>query len=85
MITQSHYQRVYALAVRAKQTIAVSFAGARDMRGSISCGDGGDGPWYGLGNSYTVKTGGTCLIRVGANPQSGEPWDGGFTLAIIVK
>jgi hypothetical protein len=84
-ITKTNYIANYALAVHAGQTITVSFAGAHDMRGSITCGHDGDGPWYGEGNSFTTKTDGTCLIRVAANTHSGDPWDGGFTLAVIVR
>lgn len=84
-ITKTNYVVNYALTVRAGQTISVSFAGTHDMRGSITCGHDGDGPWYGTGNSFTTKTSGTCIIRVAANTHSGDPWDGGFTLAVIVR
>jgi hypothetical protein len=84
-ITKTNYVVNYALAVHAGQTITVSFAGTHDMRGSITCGNDGDGPWYGTGNSFTTKTSGTCIIRVAANTHSGDPWDGGFTLAVIVR
>ncbi len=82
-LTQQNYRATYALDVDAGQTVIVSFVGAHDMTGEISCGDTGDGPWGGTGNSYTVKQSETCYISVGANTRSGDPWNGNFTLAVL--
>ena len=74
----------YLLNVSAGQTIIVTFTGAGAMRGSISGQGTGGGPYYGSGDSFAVPTNGMYTIYVGANTMAGEPWEGGFTLAVLV-
>ncbi len=83
-ITPKHYRDIYALDVKAGQTLVVSFASAHPMTGEIACADTGDGPWYGTGNSFTAPKTGTCFINVGANTRAGDPWSGNYTLAVVV-
>ena len=84
-LTPDHYRNIYSLAVGARQSLVIAFAGAHDMTGEISCGaDGGDGPWYGGGNVFTTAHAGTCFINVGANTRSGDPWSGNYTLTVVI-
>ena len=63
---------------------SITFAGAGTMRGSVQCQGGvADGPYYGTGNSITIKVSGECDISAGANTMA-EPWTGNFTLAVLV-
>jgi hypothetical protein len=83
-VTRSEPQQVYKLDVEAGQIMIITFAGAGTMRGSVQCQGGvGDGPYYGSGDSITIKVSGECDISVGANTMA-EPWTGRFTLAVVV-
>lgn len=84
-VTPNHPRVTYALDVRAGQMLTISFTGARDMTGEIGCGNTGDGPWYGSGNTFTAPLTGTCFVSVGENMRAGDPWSGNFTLAVLVK
>lgn len=82
-VTPHAPQQVYRVSVDAGQVVTITFAGAGPMRGSVSCQGGvGDGPYYGTGNSITVKVSGDCDISVGANTMANE-WTGDFTLAVL--
>ncbi len=83
-VTQSSPQQDYRIDVEAGQVMTITFAGAGPMRGSVSCQGGvGDGPYYGTGNSITIKVSGNCDISAGANTMAHE-WTGDFTLAVLV-
>jgi len=82
-VTPSAPQQLFQVNVDAGQVITITFAGAGPMRASMACQGGvGDGPYYGSGNSITVKVSGNCDISVGANTMANE-WTGDFTLAIL--
>ncbi len=82
-VTPGAPQQLFQVNVDAGQVITITFAGAGPMRGSVACQGGvGDGPYYGTGNSITVKVSGNCDISVGANTMANE-WTGDFTLAIL--
>jgi len=82
-VTPSAPQQVFQVDVDAGQVVTITFAGAGPMRGSVACQGGvGDGPFYGTGNSVTVKVSGNCDISVGANTMANE-WTGDFTLAVL--
>jgi len=82
-VTPSAPQQVFQVNVDAGQVVTITFAGAGPMRGSVTCQGGvGDGPYYGTGNSITVKVSGNCDISVGANTMANE-WTGDFTLAVL--
>lgn len=82
-VTPHAPQQVYRVDVDAGQVLTITFAGAGPMRGSVTCQGGvGDGPYYGTGNSITVKVSGNCDISVGANTMANE-WTGDFTLAVL--
>ena len=83
-LTPQHYRAIYSLKVGARQTLVITFAGAEAMTGEISCGNTGDGPWYGGGNSFTTTKAGICFINVGANTRAGDPWSGNYTLAVVI-
>jgi hypothetical protein len=49
----------------------------------VTCQGGvGDGPYYGTGNSITVKVSGNCDISAGANTMAND-WTGDFTIAVL--
>jgi hypothetical protein len=82
-VTQSAPQQIFQVNVDAGQVVTITFAGAGPMRGSVACQGGvGDGPYYGTGNSITVKVSGDCDISVGANTMAND-WTGDFTLAVL--
>ena len=62
----------------------ITFTGAGPMRGQVQCVGGGDGPYYGTGNTFSIPATGECQITVGANTMA-DNWTGGFTLAILVN
>ncbi len=83
-VTVSAPQQTFKLDVKAGQVMIITFAGAGTMRGSVQCQGGvADGPYYGTGNSITIKVSGECDISAGANTMA-EPWTGNFTLAVLV-
>jgi hypothetical protein len=82
-VTKTEFQQSYTFDANAGQVLTITFAGAGAMRGQVQCQGGvGDGPYYGSGNSITVKTSGECIVTVGANTMA-EQWTGGFTLAVL--
>lgn len=83
-VTTRVFQRAYTLNARAGQVLILSFTGNGPMRGSIACQGGGDGPYYGGGDSFTVPASGLCTINVGANTMA-EDWTGGFTMSLLVS
>jgi hypothetical protein len=83
-VTTSERYQVYTLDANAQQTIIITFTGNGPMRGQVQCLGGGDGPYYGTGNAFTIPATGECRITVGANPMA-ESWTGGFTLAVLVN
>jgi hypothetical protein len=83
-VTLEAPQHAFTVDVRAGQTMIITFTGAGTMRGSVSGpGEGGDGPYYGTGDSYLVPADGLATISAGANTMA-EDWTGGFTLAVLV-
>ncbi len=83
-VTLDTPQQAFTVAVRAGQTMIITFTGAGTMRGSVSGpGSGGDGPYYGGGDSYLVPADGLATVSAGANTMA-ENWTGGFTLAVLV-
>jgi hypothetical protein len=76
--------QTYTFNANAGQTMIVTFTGAGPMRGQVQCLGGGDGPYYGTGNTFTIPATGECQIIVGANTMA-ENWTGGFTLAVLVN
>jgi hypothetical protein len=83
-VSTSEPHEVYTFNANAGQTMIVTFVGAGPMRGQVQCLGGGDGPYYGTGNTFTIPATGECQITVGANTMA-ETWTGGFTLAVLVK
>lgn len=82
-VTKNEFQQSYKFDANAGQVLIITFTGAGPMRGQVQCQGGvGDGPYYGGGNSITVKTAGECIVTVGANTMA-EQWTGGFTLAVL--
>jgi hypothetical protein len=82
-VTASEPQQVFRVNVDAGQVVTITFAGAGPMRGSVTCQGGvGDGPYYGTGNSITVKVSGNCDISAGANTMANN-WTGDFTIAVL--
>lgn len=83
-VTASAPQQVFQVDVDAGQVMTITFAGAGPMRGSVTCQGGvGDGPYYGTGNSITIKVSGNCDISAGANTMANN-WTGDFTIAVLV-
>ncbi len=82
--TATEPQHTFTFNANAGQTLIITFTGAGPMRGQVQCLGGGDGPYYGGGNSFKVPATGECQIRVGANPMA-ETWTGGFTLAVLAN
>jgi hypothetical protein len=83
-VSVSEPLQVYALDANGGQQMIITFVGAGPMRGSVQCLGGGDGPYYGAGNTFTIPATGECQITVGANTMA-ENWTGGFTLAVLVR
>ncbi len=83
-VTASEPQQVYTFDANAGQTMIITFTGAGPMRGQVQCQGGGDGPYYGTGNTFSIPATGECRITVGANTMA-ENWTGGFTVAILVN
>ena len=82
--TLSEPQQTFTFNAKAGQTLTITFTGAGPMRGQVQCIGGGDGPYYGGGDSFKVPATGECRISVGANTMA-ETWTGGFTLAVLAK
>jgi hypothetical protein len=83
-VTASEPYQVYTFDANAGQTMIITFTGAGPMRGQVQCLGGGDGPYYGTGNTFSIPGTGECQITVGANTMA-DNWTGGFTLAILVN
>ena len=83
-VTASEPHQVYTFDANAGQTMIITFTGAGPMRGQVQCLGGGDGPYYGTGNTFSIPGTGECQIIVGANTMA-DNWTGGFTLAILVN
>lgn len=85
-LTKAPEVRYYSLQAKRGQRLTLSFAGAGALRGGITFPDGGgDGPFYGDGNTIELPQTGNYIIYVGQNTMSGEPWVGTVSIAIIIK
>jgi hypothetical protein len=82
--TLTEPRQTFTFNANAGQTLIITFTGAGPMRGEVQCVGGGDGPYYGGGDSFNVPATGECRITVGANPMA-EQWTGGFTLAVLAN
>ena len=85
-VSSTVFQHSFSLDVRVGQVMIITFTGAGPMRGGVNApaGQSGDGPYYGTGNSYTVPADGIYTVYCGADTMAGNPWTGGFTLAVLV-
>jgi hypothetical protein len=85
-VSEEVFQQDFVLEVSAGQTMIITFTGAGPMRGGVSGpgGVGGDGPYYGTGNTFAIPTSGLWTVYAGVNTMAGAPWTGGFTLAVLV-
>jgi hypothetical protein len=83
-VTPGEPLQTYTFNANAGQQMIVTFVGAGPMRGQVQCLGGGDGPYYGAGNTFTIPATGLCQVIVGANTMA-ETWTGGFTLAVLVR
>jgi hypothetical protein len=85
-LTEAPQVRYYSLQAKRGQRLTITFAGSGALRGGITFpGGGGDGPFYGDGNTIELPQTGNYIIYLGQNTMSGEPWVGSFSIAIIIK
>ncbi|WP_013323610.1 hypothetical protein [Gloeothece verrucosa] len=85
-LSSSPQTRYYSLAATGGQRLTLTFAGAGPLRAGITFpGGGGDGPFDGEGNTIELPRSGTYIIYISQNTMAGQPWRGGFSLALIVR
>ncbi|MDV3003018.1 MAG: hypothetical protein N5P05_004673 (plasmid) [Chroococcopsis gigantea SAG 12.99] len=85
-LTEAPQVRYYSLHAKRGQRLTITFAGSGALRGGITFpAGGGDGPFYGDGNTIELPLTGNYIIYVGQNTMSGEPWVGTFSIALIIK
>jgi hypothetical protein len=78
--------RYYAFKARAGQRLTLSFVGKGALRAGLLFPNGsGDGPFGGEGSIIELPQTGTFIIYIGQNTMSGEPWQGAFSLAVLIK